>query len=465
MSSELLLAMNSSFEFTNVKGSKYPDFRIGKYEISRVETSSLGEAKSRLNRSYIGEEINTIIERNKIIRITERDIVRLLWRTESELSREAGGNAVTARNIIRQRLGEIYGLGIRQITPIHFTNNAFGGCAVYNRFFDVVNYHVTSDHYEVTDGRISGVQYRMELDGIADGLPGCKIFDTVSDTSIQYLFHKLRLEPTSKVEIQYDDSKLVKVSKHADEDNIFPPPLSILYVSIHTYSGQFNLEDPVIKIKSTYEDTADDSQNVEIVFNSNQEEHTLSGFCDYVQTKDPDIIIWTADYYANIVLDYLFARSMKLGLELQLGREGLETESLNVLKHPGSHWIKGRLSISNRTANRFSSVLDRFGFAGLIELCRFGFITLDLAAKYGMNRLIDSRNCYELIQRGFVIPENETNHHEHIRTVEELVSGDRGGMIISPQTGLHENAMVLDYDNQYANLISQSYRLACTLQS
>ena len=44
-------------------------------------------------------------------------------------------------------------------------------------------------------------------------------------------------------------------------------------------------------------------------------------------------------------------------------------------------------------------------------------------------------------------------HHEHIRTIEELVSSDKGGMIISPQTGLHENVMVLDYDNQYANLI------------
>jgi DNA polymerase elongation subunit (family B) len=26
-------------------------------------------------------------------------------------------------------------------------------------------------------------------------------------------------------------------------------------------------------------------------------------------------------------------------------------------------------------------------------------------------------------------------------------------MIISPQTGLHENVIVLDYDNEYANLI------------
>jgi DNA polymerase elongation subunit (family B) len=100
-------------------------------------------------------------------------------------------------------------------------------------------------------------------------------------------------------------------------------------------------------------------------------------------------------------------------------------------------------------------VFDNLGLAGLIERCRFSFYPLDLAAKYGMNRIIDGRNCYELIQRGFVITENNKAkiNHEHIRTIEELVSRDKGGMIISPQTGLHENALVLDYDSEYANLI------------
>jgi hypothetical protein len=111
---------------------------------------------------------------------------------------------------------------------------------------------------------------------------------------------------------------------------------------------------------------------------------------------------------------------------------------LTSFEHPGRHWIRGRLAISGKTANRHSTVLERFGFAGLIELCRFGFLPIDLAAKYGMNRLIDSRNCYELIQRGYVISKKgNSSNHEHIRTIEELVSNDRGGMIMSPQTGLH----------------------------
>jgi DNA polymerase elongation subunit (family B) len=88
----------------------------------------------------------------------------------------------------------------------------------------------------------------------------------------------------------------------------------------------------------------------------------------------------------------------------------------------------------------------------LIERARFGFLPLGLAAHYGMNRLIDSRNCYELIQRGFVIP-SKGQHYDSIRTVEEIYAKDKGCMIFSLQVGLHEKVVVLDYENEYANLI------------
>jgi DNA polymerase elongation subunit (family B) len=78
---------------------------------------------------------------------------------------------------------------------------------------------------------------------------------------------------------------------------------------------------------------------------------------------------------------------------------------------------------------------------GLIERAQFGGLPLSSAARYGMNRLVNSRNCYELIQRGFVIPRS-TNNHERIRTLDEIVAKDKGGMIFSPRVGLHENVMV-----------------------
>ena len=45
------------------------------------------------------------------------------------------------------------------------------------------------------------------------------------------------------------------------------------------------------------------------------------------------------------------------------------------------------------------------------------------------------------------------DNHEHIKTVEQIVSGDKGDMVISPQIGLHEDVLALDYDNEYADLI------------
>jgi DNA polymerase elongation subunit (family B) len=286
-----------------------------------------------------------------------------------------------------------------------------------------------------------------------------QFFNTDLSHVQQYLFHRLKIEPTSKVEVEYDDgSRLIKLAK-VNENEISPPPFSLLYVNVYTLSGNISSENQVMMIRTRYEEEEDSQHENEETFDNKEEKNILEEFCNYVQAKDPDIIIVSVgDHYVSTVLDCLFARMEKLGLDfLQLGREEENISKIRTLKHPGLKWIKGRLFISSSRNNHLSA-LDNFGLAGLIERCRFSFLTLDLAAKYSINRLIDSRNCYELIQRGFVIAKNNdnkgsSNNHEHIRTIEELVSRDKGGMIISPQIGLHENVVVLDYDSEYANLI------------
>jgi hypothetical protein len=92
--------------------------------------------------------------------------------------------------------------------------------------------------------------------------------------------------------------------------------------NVYTLSGKINPEEPVICIKSRYE--------------------------------DPDIIVSLVvgggDYSSTTItiLDYLFSRTLKLGLDLYLGREKTVVVPTFLLKHPGVRWIEGRLSISNR---------------------------------------------------------------------------------------------------------------------
>ena len=169
----------------------------------------------------------------------------------------------------------------------------------------------------------------------------------------QYLFYRLKVEPTSIVDVEYDGSKLVELTKVEDKDEISPPPFSLLYVDVQTTSGKINPEDPVFIIKSRYEDASDPQQDSGIMFENNQEKDILVDFYNDVQAKDPDIIVFLGDHYANTILDYLFARIVIFGLDLYLGREKKNVESLTVFKHPGGHWIKGRLSVGSKTPNRY----------------------------------------------------------------------------------------------------------------
>ena len=274
----------------------------------------------------------------------------------------------------------------------------------------------------------------------------------------QYLFTKFRIEPTSKVQVEYDGSKILEIAKIDDEQEVSPLPFSLLYLDLHTWSGILASDDAIRLIKIRYEDF-EKKDREDVLFQNSEEKTILQEFSDYVLSKDPDIIVCMGDYDNTAVLQYLFARTKKIGFNLQVGRKVvIDDDHFDTLKNPSTQIIKGRISISSSYYRR-STFFDQFGLAGLVERARFGFLPLGMAARYGINRLIDSRNCYELLQKDFVISNNKAgirntnNNHEHIRTVEQIVSRDKGGMIISPQIGLHENVVTLDYDSEYANLI------------
>jgi microsomal dipeptidase-like Zn-dependent dipeptidase len=52
-------------------------------------------------------------------------------------------------------------LGVRHLFPVHLTNNALGGAAIYNDLFNVLNRRQRGHYFEVEDGSAQGVQYRL----------------------------------------------------------------------------------------------------------------------------------------------------------------------------------------------------------------------------------------------------------------------------------------------------------------
>ncbi len=74
----------------------------------------------------------------------------------------------TAVEVVAYLTHLVRDLGIRHFFPIHLTNNAFGGCAVYKDLFNAANNYARGDYFEVRDATGDGAQFRLgEDEGLA----------------------------------------------------------------------------------------------------------------------------------------------------------------------------------------------------------------------------------------------------------------------------------------------------------
>jgi DNA polymerase elongation subunit (family B) len=246
---------------------------------------------------------------------------------------------------------------------------------------------------------------KLELDSRISAL-----YNTELSEISQFIYHQLKIPPTSKVQIEYEAERLLSITRTDDSQEIAPPPFKIMCIEMRDGSGEN---------KSTKLVVTPESQT-SIEFDGLADR----SFASYISKNRPDIVVFSGDYhkYYNILtsVDNAFTR---------LSGHAVVIHSLDII--------------------------DNMHLLELVEKARFSHLPLKFASKYGMIKLIESRITFELLQRSYVIPSKRSvsKSHEQIRTLENIVDMDKAGMIISPEIGLHENVAVLDYDNEYANLI------------
>src|ERR671911_293181 len=227
-----------------------------------------------------------------------------------------------------------------------------------------------------------------------------------------FIYNQLKIAPTSKVRIKYTEKEELLSVTELDDDNsdeIAIPPFKMMHIDVSSGGNE-----PKLNVRL-------DNQTP-VIF------HGISdgSFGSFVNENKPDVAIIYADYHQD--------------------RNTL-TSIRNVITKQSDHIV----TIYMRDKTEYISLVE------MVEKARFSYLPLKLASKYGMLRLIDSRITFELIRRNFVVPKKNTvaQHHEEIRTLENIIEMDKAGMIISPQIGLHENVAVLDFNDEYANIITR----------
>jgi DNA polymerase elongation subunit (family B) len=164
------------------------------------------------------------------------------------------------------------------------------------------------------------------------------------------LFTRLKIEPTSKVKVEYDGTDLRTITKIDEHDCGIqpPPPFTILYFEVTTSSSLYSLDahdvnDPIKQITAKYQ------EELEVTF-ADDEETILEDFCNYVLTNDPDILISTEQHcLGTSVLEYLITRMEELGIDIKLGR----TDKRNT--------IEGRVYLGGDSFDSIVGLIEKLG--------------------------------------------------------------------------------------------------------
>jgi microsomal dipeptidase-like Zn-dependent dipeptidase len=165
VNNELLATKSDPRLLTDDKSAIATQLAAMKAMAEFIDKQNGGSGAGWLQIAYSSQDASRIISENKLAVILGVEVDSLgNWRKVEDLDNACQGDLSQARLLIGAELDWLYSLGVRQITPIHLTNNAFGGTAIYMRFLETVNVFITGEHWEVEDAWQTGVRYRMDHD-------------------------------------------------------------------------------------------------------------------------------------------------------------------------------------------------------------------------------------------------------------------------------------------------------------
>lgn len=112
--------------------------------------------------------------------------------------------------------------------------------------------------------------------------------------------------------------------------------------------------------------------------------------------------------------------------------------------------MPGRIHID--TDNSF--IMAESGLQGLYELARICRMPFHTASRASIGKCMSSLQFYHADRKNVLIPWKPTLA-EHVKSLEELLIADRGGMILEPRIGVHEKVAELDFVSLYPSIMEK----------
>ncbi len=264
--------------------------------------------------------------------------------------------------------------------------------------------------------RARGVDAFHEVSRLVERLPlVARVYDVDVGHELRYLSER-GLTPFEAIAVESDCEDVIRSIHAADLGlDAEPPPLHVLSFEADASGGRGSIVvlDRLMKPAYTFDGDA---------------ESVFRDFLDYFADEDPDIIR---------------ASVASLRLVIHLGRV-YGGRRFGRLAGSEVELFGGRMHVEPRA-------WDRLGFAGLVERSMFTKVPLRLCADWAAGKCIDSRQCYEARRHGILVP--RAADYQPVMSLGKLLEQDKGGLILAPTVGLHENVALLDFESMFPNII------------
>ncbi len=199
-----------------------------------------------------------------------------------------------------------------------------------------------------------------------------------------------------------------------------------------------------------------------------EEETVLLELEKIVRQADPDFIF--TDNGDSFLLPYLAYRAEQNKITIALGRD---PEPLKRPKKDGASYfsygriyfkpaamlLKGRMHLD--ADNSF--IYDEGGLQGLYEVSRICRMPMQKASRASIGKCLSSLQFYHAHRQRLLVPWKPVAA-EHFKTRAELLIADRGGLVLEPTVGVHEQVAEFDFVSLYPNIMYKKNLSAETIK-
>ncbi len=249
--------------------------------------------------------------------------------------------------------------------------------------------------------------------------------------------------------VRWDKKKFILDDKQWSIDYIIPNyKITTMDIEQKSKSKIMSFDDPIKYIK------IGDS-----IIGEESEADTILLAVKQLKNIDPDIIYtYKGD---SVLFPYLHHRAKinEIQNSLILGRDS--KESLHPTKQAKSYFSYGQIvyrpSFYTLKGRAHIDVYNSFmyqesGIRGIIDMSRCSNIPLQVLSRVGPGTAISQMQINVARQKGYLIPWKK-NIPEGWKTAMDLLASDRGGLILDPIVGLHEDIVELDFASLYPNIM------------